>query len=365
MCEYAGREGRIRKVVIIQLLLLAILVLVIPATVGGLTAGVDKSLPFRWISGQFLLWAGFEVICVPMVLTKRTLGDLAVVFLGFMAAMVLLSLAVGIQRHIKAAPGAWKTEKANGKKDIASILLWLCAALLLVLQLVLAVLLAYEEGDDAFYVAISAAAESSGAMYLTHPYTGAGALLDMRHALAPFPMWEAFLARLTGMRTVIIVQAVLPVILILMSYAVYFLMGKRLFRNAKRKQAVFLLLLEILILFGGYSLQSAENFLLVRTGQGKAVLANIVIPFLFLMLLDILEELQQRGKNNVWKWVAVAAAIAAGCLCSLEGTLLTCMLLGLAGVCMLVCYRQWKLILPMAGCSVVPVCIALLYLWMH
>ena len=353
------------KVVIVQLLLLAILVLVIPVIVGGLTVSVDKSLPFQWVNGQFLLWAGFEVICVPMVLTKRTLGELAVVFSCFMAAMVLLSLAAGIRRRLKTAPGICKTERPHEKKDIVTMFLWLCAAVLLTLQLILAVFLAYEEGDDAFYTAISAAAESSDTMYLSHPYTGAGALLDMRHALAPFPMWEAFLARFTGIRTVIIVQAALPTVLIVMSYAVYYLTGKRLFQNAKRKQAVFLLLLEIMILFGGYSLQSAENFLLVRTAQGKAVLASIVIPFLLLMFLDIMEELQQGGKNSARKWVTVTATITAGCLCSLEGTLLTCMLLGLVGACMLVCYRRWKLILPMAGCSVVPICIALLYLWMH
>lgn len=350
--------------IIAQLLILAILVLVIPTMVGGLAVSVDKSLPFRWISGQLLLWAGFQVICVPMVLMERKLGELVVAFSGFMAAMVLFSLAAGIRRRANAS-GRGSTDEAGGKRDIVAASLWLCVAALLVLQLILAVLLAYEEGDDAFYVAISTAAEKSDTMYYSLPYTGGVSLLDMRHALAPFPMWVAFLARITGIRTVTMAQVALPFVLVVMSYAVFFLIGKRLFQNGKRNLPLFLLLLEILVLFGGYSLQSAENFLLVRTAQGKAVLANIVIPFLFLLLLQILEELQQGGKNSVWKWGLMAAAIAAGCLCSLEGTLLTCMLLGLVGVCMLVGYRQWKLILPMAGCSVVPVCIVLLYLWVN
>lgn len=351
--------------IIIQLLILVILVFVIPAIVGGLAASADRSLLFRWVSGQFLLWAGFQVICVPMVLTKRTLGELAVVFSGFMAAMALFSLGAGVRRRAKAAFYHRRMEGAGGKRDIVALLLWFCVAALLVLQLILALLLAYEEGDDAFYVAISTVAEKSDIMYYSLPYTGGTSLLDMRHVLAPFPMWVAFLARLTGIRTVTMAQVALPLVLVVMSYAVFFLIGKRLFQNGKRKLPLFLVLLEVLVLFGGYSLQSAENFLLVRTAQGKAVLANIVIPFLLLLLLQILEGLQQEGKNCAWKWALTAAAIATGCLCSLEGTLLTCMLLGLVGVCMLACYRQWKLILPMAGCSVVPVCIALLYLWMN
>ena len=349
----------------VQLLILAILVLVIPAIVGGLTAAVDRSLLFRWVSGQFLLWAGFQVICVPMVLAGRKLSELAVMFSGFMGAMVLFSLAAGIRRRTEAAFDHGRVEEVKGRRDLTAVLLWVCVAALLVLQLVLAVLLAYEEGDDAFYVAVSTVAEKSDTMYYILPYTGGATMPDMRHVLAPFPMWVALLARLTGMRTVTMAQVALPVVLIVMSYAVFFLTGKRLFRNGKRKLPLFLLLLEVLVLFGGYSLQSAENFLLVRTAQGKAVLANIVIPFLFLLFLEILEELQQGVKNGAWKWGLAAAAIAAGCLCSLEGMFLTCMLLGLVGVCILACYRRWKLILPMAGCSVVPVCIALLYLWMN
>lgn len=349
---------------IVQLLVLALLVLVIPVIVGGLTAGVDDSLPFRWVSGQFLLWAGFQVICAPMVLAERKFGELTVVFSGFMVSMALLALAIGMRQRAKAVFGAGKTEKADGKKDIVAVLLWICVTALLLLQLILAVLLAYEEGDDAFYVAVSTIAESSDTMYRISPYKGGVAWLDIRHGLAPFPMWVAFLARITGIRAVIIAQVALPVVLIVMSYTVCLLMGKQLFPDGRRRLPLFLFLLEVLVLFGGYSLQSAENFLLVRTAQGKAVLANIVIPFLFLMLYRVLQKLQQEEEIGACIWVPVAAAVAAGCLCSMEGTLLACLLLGLAGICMIVCYRRWKLVLPLAGCSVVPACVAVLYLWL-
>ena len=53
---------------------------------------------------------------------------------------------------------------------------------LLLVQLVLAVLMVYGDGDDAYYVAISAAAEESGRMYQKIPYTGMHTELDVRHA---------------------------------------------------------------------------------------------------------------------------------------------------------------------------------------
>lgn len=349
---------------VIQVLILALLVLAVPVIVGSLADKADRSLPFRWVSGQFLLWAGFQVICVPMVMTERKLGDVVIVFSGYMAAMALLAVAVAIRRRGKSVFHTKDTGKTGGNKDLVTRLLWICVAVLLVMQLVLAVLLAYEEGDDAFYVAITSYAERSDIMYRRLPYTGGTSELDARHALAPFPIWVAYLARVTGMRSVTMAQVALPVILIVMSYTVYYLLGKQLFQKVERKLPLFLLLVEVMILFGGYSLQSAENFLLVRTAQGKAVLANIVIPFLFLLFLMILEELQQEKKTGIWLWFMTATAMAVGCLCSTEGTLLACVLLGAVGLCMLVCYRQWKLLFPMAGCSIMPVCVAILYLWL-
>ena len=43
----------------------------------------------------------------------------------------------------------------------------------------------------------------------------------------------------------------------------------------------FMILTELLLLFGGYSVYSVENFVMVRASQGKAILAGIILPFLF------------------------------------------------------------------------------------
>ena len=74
--------------------------------------------------------------------------------------------------------------KAGESRDY----LWVLAGVLLLVQLVLAVLMVYGDGDDAYYVAISAAAEESGRMYQKIPYTGMHTELDVRHGLAPFPI---------------------------------------------------------------------------------------------------------------------------------------------------------------------------------
>ena len=57
-----------------------------------------------------------------------------------------------------------RQEKA-AKSEKTEVLLWVIFAVLLLIQLVLAVVMVYGDGDDAYYVAISTAAQESGKMY--------------------------------------------------------------------------------------------------------------------------------------------------------------------------------------------------------
>ncbi len=356
---------------IVQLVILAVMLLAVPFLAGGVFVDMRRScsgLLSRWVSGQMLLWAGFELISVPMILAERQFPEVVRLFLAYTAFVIVLALVLETVRR-KRAPMLQSASAPcraaageHGKKTAVTMALWCLAACLLLVQLVLACLLAYEEGDDAFYVGITTATTESETMYRTLPYTGMGTSMDMRHALAPFPIWVSFLARVSGMHGVTVAQIVLPVVLITMCYGIYYIIGTHLFKRGSKKLPLFMLLLECLVLFGGYSLYSAENFLLVRTAQGKAVLANIVLPFLFLQLYLLLEKLQNGKPAGVRYWLTVACVMVTGCLCSTQGTQLTGMLLGIIGCCAVAVYRRWKLLLPMAGCCIVPGVLLLLYM---
>ena len=79
-----------------QLLILLLVLLLIPFVIGGLITeaeGHDGKLLFRWVSGQFLLWAGFQLLCVPLILRERSFGSLVAAFWGYIAALLLLAAA--------------------------------------------------------------------------------------------------------------------------------------------------------------------------------------------------------------------------------------------------------------------------------
>jgi len=346
----------------------------LPVLVGVLpTAGIGKkkqNLLFMWITGQILLWAVFQLLCVPMVLKQvpfgmtpenRSVFALVPMYLAAAIALAAVSVCMCVKRISKAKSFAviHGYQKPRGKWYTA---LWIVFWMLLLFQLVRAVCWTYADGDDAFYVAVAAIAEESDTMYMKLPYTGGSTGLDSRHGLAPFPIWIAFLARIADLSVVTVAHVAVPLMLIPMTYGIYYLIGMKLFRKKKEHLPLFLVLTQILVLFGDYSFYSVENFMIARSRQGKAALGSIIFPmmvFLFLMILDRMQE--QQKIEFIW-WLLLTATVLSACLCSTLGAFLSCLLTGVTGICTAAVYRKWKFLIPMAACCLPAVGYALLYL---
>ncbi len=351
--------------IVLQILILGVLLLVVPTWVGMIFSGVDKNIKkllLRWISGQLLLWAGFQVICVPLVLMEREKGFTELVFLfsAFILLMLVIATIYFFQQKNKGDLRVLKKEQGENKR--LHTILWAVFWCLLVFQMMQAVTMTYADGDDAFYVAVSSITEDAENMYQKLPYTGRATELDVRHGLAPFPVWIAFLARISGVISVSVAHIAVPLTLIPMTYAIYYLIGSRLFHKKAEAVPVFLIFTELLVLFGDYSFYTVENFMIARSRQGKAALGSIIIPMLFFLLLMLLEKVQEQQKIPLSFWLLLAVTMTAGCLCSTMGALLVCMLMGITGLCAAFCYKKWKLLFPMAACCIPCVMYAALYL---
>lgn len=344
--------------IVVRLLWLAVLVFVLPACVGNCFAGVDKphkNIVFLWISGQILLWAGFQVICVPVILTEGRLEKVVLWYGVYITGLLVVSAVLWFRNH-KGPKAVW-----TQKPDREAVILWVIFGVLLLLQLVLAVVMVYNDGDDAYYVAISTAAQESGKMYQKLPYTGMSTELDVRHGLAPFPIWIAWLSQMTGIATVAVAKTLLPVALISMTYGVFYLIGSRGLSQGKNLP-LFLICTEVLVLFGDYSFYTVENFMIARSRQGKAALGSILIPMIFFLLLLLFRRLQEKQKITVGFWILLTAVMTSCCLASTMGALLACMLVGTAGICGAIAYQNRKLLLPLAACCVPCIIYAGMYL---
>ncbi len=346
--------------IIILTLWLGVLPLFVGSLVGNGLLKWKKNLPFIWISGQILLWALFQLICVPFILLQKDFAQLVRVYGGMCGLLAVLALLLGRKYWKKPAPkGVVVPAKEEGEKW--RLCLWSVFCLLLVFQLVQALRLTYSDGDDAFYVAVASVAEESGYMYMKLPYTGGATGLDARHSLAPFPIWIAFLSRISGMQVVSVAHIVVPFFSILMVYGIYYLIGNKLFGRTGEKLPFFLVLTQLLFLFGGYSAYTAEKFLLARSRQGKAALAGLILPFLFFCFLLLLDRVQERQKVEGSIWTLLVSAMMAGCMCSTQGAELCGFLTVVFGICAAVGYRRWRILVPLAFCCLPAACYAVMY----
>lgn len=359
--------------ILLQILRLLLFAVVLPVCLGaGVAAfveGRERSVIFMWIAGQLVLMALFQVISVPVILLQERASFEPYGAFSVLVFFFALSAAGGALGGIllwlfrrgkagKAFPGG--TIGAGGLKGVSSggeamdkktALLWAVFGTGLLAQLFLVFYLAFSDGDDAYYTAVSNVTVTTDTMYLVMPYTGGGTGLDIRHCLAPFPILVAFYARVSGFHPLVTANVVMPLFMILLTYCVYGLIGERLlggknslFSKKSWRLPVYMIFVEILILWGNYSLYTAETFLMTRSRQGKAALANMVIPAVFLILHMVGEEYLEKGKGKGVLWLLTAAAMTACCLCSTLGGFLLAILLGLFGICLLSVCRNWHIL---------------------
>ena len=123
---------------VIQIFVAALLLLAVPTVVGSLFGrNVDKggrSLIFRWISGQILLWACFQFICVPMILMEVDFIYVVYVY-GGMTAVILLAAGALLVKNKKAS---WAVARIEGfdRKRLREHIFWLIFWVLLAFQLI-------------------------------------------------------------------------------------------------------------------------------------------------------------------------------------------------------------------------------------
>lgn len=346
--------------------------LVIPFCIGLIPANfisVDKRTPgFVLLSGYFGMWALFELAAVPAVLwvEYHNFRVASAVF----TVLTLLSAAAGVlllYRNAKAgAPGLVMGNRRMGRTDgendthvrirnkptvhikaVAKRLLagtgveWLIFFALLGFQLYKAVAYTSFDGDDAYYVVESLIAQEAGVMYRILPLTGGSTGLDVRHAMAVFPMWVAYISVRAGVHATIVSHVVMPLVLIPLTYLLYYEIGCILFVKAS---PTFMIIMAVFQIFGNVSIYTNETFFLTRTWQGKAVAGALVIPALVWVFLQIYDRGVKNGRTDAGIWMLLVCVNMTAGVCSSIAVFLVCILIAVTTFCLAVAERDWKVL---------------------
>lgn len=352
---------------IIWLCLIPLLAGIIPSY--ALERGKRK-LGTIYLSGWIIMLAVFQIVAVPMVITKKSLTDLVIFFSGIMFFLTLAGLfiiLVGVFRDSVKEFFQFPEWKIIDINDRVS---WILVVGLILFQIVMSIMFSTPDGDDAYYVTHAVMADQTDMMYLKNAYTGADGILDARHVLAPFPMFIAFLARRSGMHAAALAHTVLPTALIVLTYLIYYKISTLLFPDQeKNKRSVFMVVMAGIQLFGNYSIYTNETFFVTRTWQGKSVLANIAIPAAFYILLRICARTEQERTDDEVKYGTGLAGLFSvllavnlvGALASSLGMLLLCILEGIMLPIIAIRNRRVRVI-PAGIISAIP-CIVYMFLY--
>lgn len=319
----------------LNIIALFVMLMVIPEIVGMLyTAFLPeerKGMLLNWAAGFVILWGVFEVIALPLIFLKKSLDFLCIVYGG---AGVLLMAAALWKARGDLIPTIKKA--ARSIKDI-SLLGW--GNIILILgQAYIYVKYMHLNDDDAFYVGAIVTSVSTNTIFSVNPYTGMEyTSFPARYVLSPFFSFCAFISRISGVHPAVTAHVVLAGVLIVLSYTVYKLLGKKLFIGDSKFAEYFLFFVITVTLFSGYTVYTQGNFSLVRIWQGKAVFCAVLVPMIWYMMLHIYSE--QAGAAD---WCLLCLLMSASCMVSSMGIMLGAIILGICGIIAVIRDRDIK-----------------------
>lgn len=339
-----------------QILMLILILGVVPLCVGMIPANLierrQRSLGVTYIAGFLSTLAVFQIIAVPVVILDGH---------GFPLIVVLFSILCFVM-SVVGIYMTWRTSKketyagegemisflrAMGKAQEDSFLkkikshetrqegiLWAFVLVLIGFQLFMAFTTTSFDGDDAYYVVQSVLTDETDTLYRIRPYTGLSTGMDLRHSLAVFPIWIAYIARVSGIHATIVAHTVLPLVLIPVTYWIYLEIGKKILKRDKHKLPVYMIFICLMELFGNVSIYTNATFFLTRTWQGKSLLANVILPAIIWLVLWIFDSENYEKEYRIGLWVLLVLTNFVAAMSSTASVFLAAMLIGVIGLVM-------------------------------
>ena len=299
---------------------------IVPVLIGMLVINQlfkEEKMDFllAWVCGSIGMLAIFYIFVMPMLYLKLPLHILVLCWSFFVLFFCILSLIFNRRRYKDILRYNFRQFKS---------LPWfvIIVSLLILTQVIILVFFQHEDADDAFYVANATTALATDSIFQFDPYTGLPFITyPLRYVMSPFPIFYALLSKLLLIHPTIIAHTVWPVFAIPLSYAILTVLGKKIFPDQQSSVVIFLLFLCVLNIFGYVSIYTNSTFLLFRIWQGKAVLANIVLPAILYFSLRAMP-----GEKNFGEWVMLFVCALVACLVSSFGIVLAPIMIACLGL---------------------------------
>lgn len=238
---------------------------------------VIKDVFLSYIFGWMKMFALFQILALPFIFLRFPLTTLLVVWAGGLIALLGYYLIKNRKKY--------KRLLMNRLKIVSPNILEIMAILLIVFQLSAVTLLVHEDADDAFFIGQAVTDAHTNTMMIYIGDTGAErGSFPLRYVFAPFPTFLAVISRLVMIHPLIVARIIFQFVFIIMCYMVYYLLAGEAFEKNREKVAICLIFVSLLNIWGNISVFTSSSFLLFRLHQGKALLANFILPFLIYLI---------------------------------------------------------------------------------
>jgi len=328
--------------IILKAILFAGAMLLSAAMMGNNLRRTGEGALMSVVYGFILQWAVAFFVATPLVLMEKTLSLVVKITMPIYGVLFITGL-------IRTILDARKCKESVQRKPLSfSEAMYLALFLGIVLfELYKTIFYAYADGDDSFYVSTARIAEASDSMYILDAYIGIPLNEPpYRYAFAPFPMWIAALARVSGIDSTTLSFSLLSPMLILVTYLLYNEISKLLFGEDNReKRYMFLTLAALFEMFSNVSTSMSGTFMLTRARQGKEALACIILPLVFYELFRLIKA---GGEIKFRDFTVLFSIASAASLTSLLGNVLVPLMLVSTGIWMLVKRKNFKNIVFLA-----------------
>lgn len=322
--------------IIVKGVIAIVALLIIPELLGLLILKFLKkqknNIILAFVLGYVIEFAIAQLVTVPSIFAEISLKNLVHLYTAIICTLSIISIIINRLRFLDIL----KETKENIKELPKN--LTILVAVLIILQLFVFVKYVHIDNDDATYVATATTAVQTDTLFKYSAQIGTSEPYEqslVRYRLGPFPIFYAILSVILNIHPAIVAHTVLPLIFVPIVYMVYWLIANELFKEDKKSAVLFMLFICILHVFSFYSGKNNFIFVLFRIWQGKAMLANFIIPVV--LLLFIYAE-----KEN-FKIINLITLF----LIILAGNFTTTMAIGLPPIALMLmafCYESVKLI---------------------
>ena len=321
----------------------------------------NRGFGVTYVAGFLTLLASFQLIAVPVVFMDPW-GFETVVDIFTVVTTLFTGMGIIVTMHYWRRVGKiFHKQPRWMERSRLEQVQWILVFVLIGLQLFMATTHASFDGDDAFYVVQSVITDETNTLYRILPYTGGSTRLDMRHAMAVFPLWIAYIARMTGIHATIISHTVLPVFLIPLTYVIYYEIGKKLLKEKAEQLPSYMMFVCLLQIFGNVSIYNNATFFLMRTWQGKSMQANVIIPGIFMVLIWLFEGEPEKRRQRGGMWFLLVMINIAAAMMSTASVFLNSFLIAVMAVVFSLQEKNIKILFKLAACCIPCVAYALLY----